>query len=227
MKIYLDTGNLEEIKEAAKTGLIDGVTTNPSLIAKEKKDFKETIKEIIKILKENKIEDFTVSAEVTNLKSIETILKQARKLSKLDKHILVKIPLTKDGLSAVKILSKEKIKCNVTLCFSANQALMAAKSGAWCISPFMGRLDDIGDNGLKLIEEIREIYDKYNYKTNILAASTRSSLHVKESAKIGSDIITLPFKIFNQLFSHPLTDKGLKIFEKDWFEYEKHIRYNN
>lgn len=223
MKLYLDTGNVDEIKEIAKSGLLNGVTTNPTLIAKEGKDFKKIIKEIIKIL-DNYCESFTVSAEVTNLSSSESMIEQGRELAKIDKHILVKIPLTMQGLEAVNILSKEEIRCNVTLCFSANQALMAAKAGAWCVSPFLGRLDDEGQSGLELVDEIKQIYKNYGFETKILAASIRSTNHVLECAKIGCDIATLPAKIFKQLYHNPLTDIGLEKFEKDWKDYEESLK---
>ena len=219
MKIYLDTGNVEEIKEAASTGLIDGVTTNPSLIAKEGRDFKTELKEIVSILKKTG-KDFTVSAEVTDTASAQSMVKQGRELSKLDKHVLVKVPLTKEGLKAVNTLSSEGIRCNVTLCFSANQALLAAKAGAWCVSPFEGRIDDSGHDGSQLIYQIRTLYDNYNFKTQILAASIRSANHVLECGQIGADIVTIPNKVFNQLFTHPLTDVGIKKFETDWKLYE-------
>lgn len=220
MKIYLDTGNINEIKDAAETGLIDGVTTNPTLIAKEGRDFKTVLKEIIKILNLTN-NNYTISAEVTDLKNHNSMIKQARELAKLDKHILVKIPLTKEGLKAVKILAEEEIRCNVTLCFSANQALLAAKAGAWCVSPFIGRLDDTGENGLNLIREIKEIYDNYKIETRILAASIRSPEHVLNCARIGAEIATIPYKTFEQLYNHPLTDVGLKKFNDDWNSYIK------
>lgn len=223
MKIYLDTGNLEEIKEVAKLGLIDGVTTNPTLIAKEGKDFKYEIKEIIKILK-TVSSDFTVSAEVTSTHSVSEIIIEARQLSKIDKHILVKIPLTKEGLAAVKQLSKEDIRCNVTLCFSLNQALLAAKAGAWCVSPFVGRIEDEGWDGIELLRDIRKTYDNYGYKTKILAASIRTPEHVHDAMKIGVDIVTIPNAIYKKLYYNPLTDIGLGTFEHDWKEYKKRLK---
>jgi len=224
MKIYLDTGNIDEIIEASNSEILDGVTTNPTLIAKEGRDFNTEIKEIIKILRKNCSDDFTVSAEVTNLENSETIVKQARVLSKIDKHILVKVPLTFEGLKAVKLLSKEKIRCNVTLCFSANQALLAAKAGAWCVSPFVGRVDDTGHDGMELIEEIRLVFDNYKFTTRILAASIRSPEHILECAKIGADIVTTPYSIFKKLYLNPLTDIGLENFSKDWNEYQKNLK---
>ena len=223
MKIYLDTGNIEEIREVAQLGLLDGVTTNPTLIAREGKKFREVIDEIVEIMKENCSGEFTVSAEVTNLKNAESMIDEARELTKIDEHILVKVPLTEQGLKAVSVLSKEGIKCNVTLCFSANQALLAAKAGAWCVSPFIGRLDDIGEDGAHLIHEIRTIFDKFNIKTKILSASIRSVEHVKNCAIIGSDIITMPHKIYKRMYAHNLTEKGLKSFENDWKAYKEKL----
>jgi len=174
MEIYLDTGNIEEIEKISQIGLLDGVTTNPSLIAKEGKDFIKTIKEISKILKKNCInQNFTLSAEVTDITSSENIIKEAKKLTKINKHIVVKIPITEQGLKATAKLSKEGIRCNLTLCFSTNQALLAAKAGAWCVSPFVGRVDDEGYDGIELIEDIKQVYSNYNFKTKILGASIR------------------------------------------------------
>lgn len=223
MKLYLDTGNIEEISEIASLGILDGVTTNPTLIAKEGKDFITTIKEIIKILKKHK-ENFTVSAEVTNTKSAEHMIKEAKELAKIDEHILIKIPLTSEGIKAVSVLSKEEIKCNMTLCFSANQALIAAKAGAWCVSPFVGRVDDEGYDGLQLISDIRLIFDNYRFDTKILAASIRGARDVMDCAKLGSDIATIPYNVFTKLYYNPLTDIGLEKFEKDWKEYEKGLK---
>lgn len=218
MKIYLDTGNIEEIKEAAATGLLDGVTTNPSLIAKEGKPFITVIKEIVAILKKH-TDDFTVSAEVTALDA-ESMVKEGLQLAKLDKHVLVKIPLTEEGLKATKQLAAKKVKVNVTLCFSAQQALLAAKAGAYVISPFLGRLDDAGQESMDVLEDIKEIYDNYGFKTKILAASIRNTKHVTDAAIIGADIATIPMKVFKQLFNHPLTDTGLAKFMEDWKKYQ-------
>lgn len=223
MKLYLDTASIQEIDEATKTGLIDGITTNPTLIFKEGNNFDEEINEIIKILKRN-CEAFTLSVEVTNTSNYETIVKEARKISKINPHIIIKVPLTVEGLKAVKILSDEEIRCNVTLCFSANQALLAAKAGAWCVSPFIGRIDDEGWDGTELVKEIRQIYDNYNFETKILAASIRSAEHVHECAKIGSDIATIPYSVFKKLYYNPLTENGLEKFAKDWKEYKKEMR---
>jgi len=222
MKIYIDSGNLEEIKKAVETGLIDGVTTNPTLVKKEGMQFHELIKKIILIFKQNHISEFTVSAEVSG-NSVEDIVKEAKIISEIDSHVIIKIPLTKEGLKAVRTLCDFNIRTNVTLCFSANQALLAAKAGAYIVSPFEGRLDDIGEDGTRLISEIRKIYDNYNFKTMILAASIRSPKQVKEAAMIGSDIITIPFSVFDKLFLDPLTELGIKQFEYDWKEHIKGV----
>ena len=219
MKIYLDTGNIEEIKKAAESGILEGVTTNPSLIAREGKDFKKLIKEITQILKIYR-NDFTVSAEVLS-ETCDEMIEEARELAKIDKHVLVKIPLTFEGLKAVNILSGEEIRCNVTLCFSVNQALLAAKAGAYCVSPFIGRLDDQGTSGISVVEDIRQVYDNYNFETKILAASIRSTEHVFECAKARVDIITMPYDVFEKLYHNPLTDIGLDKFKKDWDKYVK------
>jgi transaldolase len=225
MKLYLDSGNLDEIREAAQTGLIDGVTTNPSLVAKEGKDFKYLLKEILKLMKTTK-HNFTLSAEVTKTDSAQEMIKEGRVLAQLDKHILVKIPLTVEGLKAVKVLSKEHIRTNVTLCFSANQALLAAKAGATVVSPFLGRIDDEGMDGLHVIEEIMHIYDRYEFPTEVLAASIRSSEQVTKCAEMGVDIATLPYAVFQKLYYNPLTNSGLKKFKKDWETYEKELAKN-
>jgi transaldolase len=209
MKFFLDTANIDEIKQAAEMGLIDGVTTNPSLVAKEGKPFIDVIKEICNVI------DGPVSAEVTALKADE-ILEQARRLADIHKNVVVKVPLIPEGLKAVRVLTAEGIKTNVTLCFSANQALLAAKAGATYISPFVGRLDDITHIGMDLIADIRLIYDNYDFDTQILTASIRSPLHVLEAARIGSDVATVPFKVIMQLFQHPLTNIGLEKFLADW-----------
>jgi len=222
MKLYLDTGNIDEIRELASTGMVDGVTTNPTLIAKEGKDFLKVIKEIIKELNKYKT-DFTVSAEVTCTDSAEKMIKEGRSLARLDKHVLVKVPLTIEGLKAVRQLSLEKIKCNVTLCFSASQALLAAKAGAWCVSPFVGRIGDEGWNGMELIKEIRHVYDNYGFETKILSASIRSAQDIHDIILIGSDIATMPASIFKKLYYNPLTEMGLEKFTQDWKEYKKNL----
>jgi len=210
MRIFIDTANLKEIKEAADMGLLDGVTTNPSLVAKEgHKNFREMLEKICAIV------DGDVSAEVVSV-DCEGILKEGRELSKIHKNIVVKVPLIKEGLKAVKIFSEEGIKTNVTLCFSPSQALLAAKAGAYLISPFVGRLDDISYNGMDLIAQIRQIYDNYGYNTQILVASIRHPMHFVDSCMIGADVCTMPFKVIEQLAKHPLTDAGLKKFLDDW-----------
>jgi transaldolase len=209
MKFFLDTANLEELKKGAAWGIVDGVTTNPTLIAKEGVPIEEQVRKICDIV------DGDVSAEVVSTKSKEMI-EEGRRLSKIHKNIVVKIPLIPEGIVAVSALSKEGIRTNVTLCFNAAQALLAAKAGAYIISPFIGRIDDIGWPGMDLIDEIATIYTNYGYKTQILAASIRGPLHVIEAAKAGAHIATMPFKVLDQLFHHPLTDKGLEQFLKDY-----------
>ncbi|HEY6190130.1 MAG TPA: fructose-6-phosphate aldolase [Pyrinomonadaceae bacterium] len=210
MKFFLDTANLDEIREGAALGLIDGVTTNPSLVAKEGKvDFKQHIASICEIVEGD------VSAEVTSL-DLEGMLREGREYARIAPNVVVKCPLTRDGLKATRRLTDEGTKVNVTLCFSAAQAILAAKAGAAYISPFLGRLDDVGQNGLQLLSEIVEIYDNYDWKTEVLAASLRHPVHVIEAARIGSDVATMPFKVIEQLMKHPLTDKGLDQFLADW-----------
>ncbi len=209
MHIYLDTANIEEVRKANEIIPLDGCTTNPSLIAKEGRDYNDTLKEICSIV------NGPVSAEVIALDA-EGMLKEGRMFSKLHKNIIVKVPLTQQGLKACRLLTKEGIRVNVTLCFSANQALMAAKAGAFIISPFVGRLDDIGQTGMELIKEIRQIYDNYEFQTKILVASVRHPIHVKEAALMGADIATIPFKVWEQLFQHSLTDIGIQKFLDDW-----------
>jgi len=210
MKFFIDTANLDEIKKAESLGVIDGVTTNPSLVAKEGDiDFKTRIKEICEIV------EGPVSAEVIGLKT-EEMVAEARELAKIASNVVVKIPMTMEGLKAVKILSSEGIKTNVTLVFSANQALLAAKAGATFASPFIGRLDDRGHNGMELINEIVTIYDNYNLDTEIISASIRHPMHVKEAALAGADIATIPFNVIETLSKHPLTDIGIERFLDDW-----------
>jgi len=209
MKIFIDTANIEHIKEANALGIIDGVTTNPTLVAREGKDFIALISEITRIV------NGPISAEVINLQ-YEEMTEEARKLSKIHKNIVIKIPLIPDGLKAVRILSGEGIKTNVTLCFSANQALLAAKAGAAYISPFIGRLDDISHIGMDLVRDIKTIYNNYDFKTEIIVASVRHPLHVLEAAKIGADIVTVPYEVLMQLIKHPLTDIGIERFLNDW-----------
>ena len=210
MKFFLDTANLDEIREAAAFGIADGVTTNPTLISKEGDvDFKEHIAAICKIV------SGPVSAEVHQRRNGRHA-EQGREYAKIAPNVVIKCPLTRAGLKATKQLSSEGIKVNVTLCFSAAQAIMAAKAGASFISPFLGRLDDIGENGLVLLQDIIDIYRNYSWKTEVLAASMRSPIHVIEAARMGADIATIPFKVIDQLFNHPLTDKGQAQFLADW-----------
>jgi transaldolase len=209
MKFFIDTANIDEIKEAHSMGMVDGVTTNPSLIAKEGRDFEEIIKEICEIV------DGPISAEVVSTDT-EGMIEEARKLSKIHNNIVVKIPMLVDGLKATRILAEEGIKTNVTLVFSPLQALMAAKAGATYVSPFIGRLDDISQEGLLLVEQIVEIYGNYAFDTEIIVASIRNPLHVLESALMGADIATIPFSVLSKLAAHPMTDKGLKAFLDDW-----------
>lgn len=213
MKIFLDTANIEQIKKGVEWGIVDGVTTNPTLISKERKPFEETIKEICQIVQG------PVSAEVISL-DWEGMVKEARKLSKIDEHVVIKIPMTPDGIKTVKILSSEGIKTNVTLVFSANQALLAAKAGATYVSPFVGRLDDIANDGIELLEEIMTIYENYGIETEIIAASIRHPMHVLEAAMIGVDIATVPFSVLEKMFKHSLTDVGIKRFLEDWEKYK-------
>ncbi|MFA5803236.1 MAG: fructose-6-phosphate aldolase [Melioribacteraceae bacterium] len=209
MKFFIDTANINEIKEAASYGLLDGVTTNPSLVAKEGKNFRELLDEIIKIV------DGPISAEVVST-DYEGIMKEAHELAKIHKNIVVKVPLIKEGIKAVKSLTEEGIKTNVTLCFSPSQALLAAKAGATYISPFVGRLDDISHDGMELIQQIVKIYNNYNFKTQVLVASIRHPLHVVDAALMGAHVATMPFDVINKLFKHPLTDLGLEKFLSDW-----------
>lgn len=209
VKFFLDTANLDEIKKGAAWGVVDGVTTNPTLIAKEGKPLAEHIREICGIV------DGDISAEVVSTDHA-SMVKDGRELAKIHKNVVVKCPLTRDGIIATKELSSDGIRVNVTLCFSAGQALLAAKAGAYIISPFVGRLDDIGYTGMELIHSIVHIYQNYDYKTKVLAASLRSPTHVIDSALAGADIGTMPFKVLDMLFNHPLTDKGLDQFLKDY-----------
>lgn len=209
MKFFIDTADVNEIREAESLGILDGVTTNPTLISKTGRPFKETIEEICSIVKG------PVSAEVVSTYT-EGIIKEGRELAKIADNIVVKVPLIKDGLKAVKALTSEGIKVNVTLCFSSNQALLAAKAGGTYVSPFVGRLDDKGHTGMEVIDEIRTIYDNYGFETEIIVASIRNPLHVRDAALMGADIATIPFAVFNNIVRHPLTDEGLKQFLADW-----------
>lgn len=209
MQFFLDTANVKEIYEAANLGILDGVTTNPSLVVKEGRSFKEMLQEICKIV------DGPISAEVVSVEA-DTMVKEGRELAKIHKNIVVKCPLIPEGIKATKKLSAEGIRVNVTLCFSPTQALLAAKAGAWCVSPFIGRLDDVSSDGMALIRQIVTIYKNYDYKTLVLVASVRHPQHVVESALAGGHICTMPYGVFQMLFKHPLTDAGLKKFLDDW-----------
>lgn len=214
MKFFLDTANIDEIKEAHAMGMVDGVTTNPSLIAKEGRDFETIIKDICRIV------DGPISAEVISLDT-DGMVEEARRLSAIHKNIVVKIPMTIDGIKASRTLADEGIDTNVTLVFSPLQALMAAKAGAAYVSPFIGRLDDLAQEGMLLVEQIVEIYSNYAFHTEIIVASIRSPVHVLDAALIGADIATIPFNVLGKLASHPLTDKGLKAFLDDWEKTKK------
>jgi len=209
MKIFIDSANVQEIQKAVDIGIADGVTTNPTLIAKEGRDYNETLVEICNIV------NGPVSAETVALDA-EGMVREGEAFAKLHKNIIVKVPMIQQGMKACRMLTKDGIRVNVTLCFSANQALLAAKCGAYIISPFIGRLDDIGHDGMQVIRDIRQIYNNYGFKTQILAASIRHPIHVLEAAKVGADIATLPFKVWELLFQHALTDKGIKMFLDDW-----------
>ncbi len=214
MKFFIDTANIDEIKEASSMGILDGVTTNPSLVAKEGKNFKELLEEIVKVV------DGPISAEVVST-DYEGMLKEAEELAAIHPNIVIKIPLIPEGIKVVKTLSGKNIKTNVTLCFSASQAILAAKAGATYISPFVGRLDDISHSGMDLIEQIVQIYNNYGYQTQVLVASIRHPLHLVESAMMGADVATIPFSVIQKLFSHPLTDIGLEKFLNDWKKQNK------
>lgn len=210
MKIFLDTANIDEIRDAASLGILDGVTTNPSLMSKENRgDYKDVLKEICDIVQG------PVSAEVVS-EECDEMIRQGRDLAKIDDHIVIKIPLIADGIRAVKKLSAEDIKTNVTLCFSANQAILSAKAGATYISPFVGRLDDVGMDSMGVIADIIEIYENYAYSTQVLVASIRHTQHVLESATLGADVATIPYKVLMQMLKHPLTDNGIAAFNRDW-----------
>jgi transaldolase len=209
MKFFLDTANIDEIREVAETGLLDGVTTNPSLVAKEKRKFEDVVADICQIVKG------PTSAEVISLE-YKGMIEEAEKLAKISDHVVIKVPLTEEGLKACKHLSDNNIRVNVTLCFSTNQALLAAKAGATYISPFIGRLDDIGKDGMAMIDEISQLYATHRFETKILAASIRHTEHLRQSALAGADVATMPYKVFKQLYKHPLTDIGIERFLADW-----------
>ena len=209
MKLYLDTGNVDEIREAVSYGLVDGITTNPSLVSKEGRDFNDLLLEICNLV------DGPISAEVVSIEAAEMV-KEGRELAKIHQNIIVKCPLIPEGLKATKQLASEGIRVNVTLCFSPTQALLAAKAGAWCVSPFIGRLDDISSDGMELIDQILTIYENYDFPTQVLVASVRHPQHVVEAALLGGHICTMPYSVFQQLVKHPLTDIGLEKFLTDW-----------
>ncbi len=214
MKFFIDTANVDEIKEALSMGMVDGVTTNPSLIAKEGRVFEDVIKEISEIV------DGPISAEVISLEAAGMV-KEARELANIHKNIVIKVPMTVDGLKATRQLTEENIKTNVTLVFSPLQALMAAKAGATYVSPFVGRLDDLSQDGMQLVEQIVEIFSNYAYDTEIIVASIRNPLHVLDAALAGADISTIPFNVLSKLAAHPLTDKGISAFLADWDKAQK------
>ena len=217
MKFFIDTADVDEIREAASLGILDGVTTNPSLVAKAGRDFQQVLREIVSIV------NGPISAEVTAIDR-DGMLDQGRELAKIHPNITVKVPLTKEGLQACKVLRAEGTDVNATLCFSAAQALLAAKADATFVSPFIGRLDDISTDGMELIQQIRVIYDNYGFETQILAASIRHPMHVVEAAMAGADVATMPYKVVTQLFKHPLTDIGLKTFLADWEKLQAETR---
>ncbi|MCD6351563.1 MAG: fructose-6-phosphate aldolase [Armatimonadetes bacterium] len=216
MKFFIDTANVDEIRQAAAWGILDGVTTNPSLVAREGRDFEEVVKEICSIV------DGPVSAEVTATDP-EGMIEQARALSRWAPNIVIKVPLLPEGIQAVKVLSEEGIKCNVTLCFSPVQALIAAKAGAAYISPFVGRLDDIGHDGMELVSQILTIYENYGFETEVIVASVRHVRHVVQAALLGAHIATVPFATLQKLFNHPLTDKGQAAFLADWEKLQQEL----
>lgn len=214
MKLFIDTANLDEIREISSWGVLDGVTTNPTILSREKMDYRTLIDAILKLV------DGPISVEAVNEKA-EKIIKEAKMLSKISENIVVKIPITPEGLAATKVLSKEGVKVNMTLVFSVNQSILAAKAGATYASPFLGRLDDIGSDGMTLLSDIVTVYQNYGFKTQIIAASIRSPQHVVDAALIGADICTIPYKVFTQMVRHPLTDKGIERFLNDWKKVKK------
>ncbi len=214
MKFFIDTANLEEIKEASALGILDGVTTNPSLLAKENSPYRELLAEICKVVKG------PVSAEVVAL-DVENMIREAEDLASIAENITIKVPITKDGIKAIKRLSEQGIMTNATLCFSPMQALMVAKAGATFVSPFVGRLDDVSHFGMELIQQVVTIYDNYGFETEVLVASVRNPLHVVEAAMMGAHVATIPFKVIESLVKHPLTDVGLKKFLDDWEKVNK------
>ncbi len=214
MKFFIDTANVEQIREAAKLGVLDGVTTNPTLLSREKGSFRETLKEICSIV------PGPVSAEVVSLEA-EKMVSEGRELCKLADNIIIKVPCTGEGVKAIGMFNAEGIDTNATLCFSANQGLLVAKAGATFVSPFVGRLDDVGQPGMDLVADLVTIYNNYSFATEIIVASIRSVQHVYEAALLGADVATIPFKVVGQLIKHPLTDVGIKNFLADWEKVEK------
>ena len=214
MKIFIDTANIEQIREVNSWGILDGVTTNPSLVARENKDFSVLVKEICAVV------NGPISVEAVNITATE-IVPEARKIAAGNKNIVVKIPMTEEGLKATKILASEGIKVNMTLIFSANQALLAAKAGARYVSPFVGRLDDIGQNGMDLIAEIMDILENYEFDCEVIVASVRDPIHVTEAARLGAHVATIPYDVLKKMFKHPLTDSGIEKFLKDWEKVSK------
>ncbi len=214
MKLFIDTANLDEIREISSWGVLDGVTTNPTILSREKMDYRALIDAILKLV------DGPISVEAVNEKA-EKIIEEAKMLSKISENIVVKIPITPDGLAATKVLSKEGVKINMTLVFSVNQSILAVKAGATYASPFLGRLDDIGSDGMTLLSDIVTVYQNYGFKTQIIAASIRSPQHVVDAALIGADVCTIPYKVFTQMVRHPLTDKGIERFLNDWKKVKK------
>lgn len=214
MKLFIDTANLDEIREISSWGVLDGVTTNPTILSREKMDYRTLIDAILKLV------DGPISVEAVNEKA-EKIIKEAKMLSKISENIVVKIPITPEGLAATKVLSKEGVKVNMTLVFSVNQSILAAKANATYASPFLGRLDDIGSDGMTLLSDIVTVYQNYGFKTQIIAASIRSPQHVVDAALIGADVCTIPYKVFTQMVRHPLTDKGIERFLNDWKKVKK------
>jgi transaldolase len=215
MKIFIDTANLEQIEEVDSWGILDGVTTNPTLVAKEKGDFKALVRKICETV------GGPVSVEAMSTKA-EEIYKEGKELAKIHPNIVVKVPMTEEGLKATRMLAKDDIKVNMTLIFSANQALLAAKAGASYVSPFIGRLDDIGEDGMDLVAAIMDIFDNYDFGTEIIVASVRHPIHVTQAARMGADIATIPYDVLKKMFKHPLTDIGIERFQKDWEKVSKH-----
>lgn len=215
MKIFIDTANLEQIREVDGWGILDGVTTNPTLVAKESGDFKTNIRKICEVV------GGPVSVEAMSTKA-EDILREGKELAKIHINVVVKVPMTEEGLRATKMLTKEGVKVNMTLIFSSNQALLAAKAGAAYVSPFVGRLDDVGQDGMELVAEILDILDNYDYGTEVIVASVRHPIHVTQAARMGAHIATIPYDVLKKMFKHPLTDLGIERFQKDWEKVAKH-----